>query len=170
MRKWNPIPLIAAMLVLSVMFVPIVSEDSEAATGDIVLYSSTTSIDLHSGSVVTFQVMVRNNLDVTYDVMMVTDKDNSDYSVSYDTDSFILEGGDIATVNVTLTSVKYADKMSDVLIIGAECYSFGTGTVTPNTLSIDVTTYSSYNNENSFNKFFGILDNNLPSPFNAPLS
>ena len=170
MRKWNPIPLIAAMLVLSVMFVPIVSEDSEAATGDIVLYSSTTSIDLHSDTVVTFQVMVRNNLDVTYDVMMVTDKDNPDYSVSYDTDSFILEGGDIATVNVTLTSVKYAEKMSDVLIIGAECYSFGTGTVTPNTLSIDVTTYSSYNNENSFNKFFGILDNNLPSPFNAPLS
>lgn len=170
MRKWNTIPFIATMLVLSIMLVPMVADDNDAATGDVVLYSNTTSIDLHSDETISFQVMIRNNLAETYDVKMIFDKINGDYSVTCDTKSFILEGDDIATINVTLTSVKYAEKMTDMLKISAECYSFGTGTVTPNILEVEVSTYSAYNNEDSFNKILGIFDNPLPSPFNAPIS
>ncbi|MBO7205664.1 MAG: hypothetical protein J6V08_04525 [Candidatus Methanomethylophilaceae archaeon] len=90
MRKWNTIPFIATMLVLSIMLVPMVADDNDAATGDVVLYSNTTSIDLHSDETISFQVMVRNNLAETYDVKMIFDKINGDYSVTCDTKSFIL--------------------------------------------------------------------------------
>ena len=170
MNGRNMIPFIAVIMMLTLMVAPVCSEDTEAATGDVILYSNTSELELKSGSSSVIQVIISNTTGNTYDIRMTSSHDNGDYKISYDVSEFILEADGIQTVNVTLKTEKYSERADDILTIGVECFSFDSTPVTVNTISIDVSTYSVYNNEESFNNILGIFKNPFPAPFDSPLS
>ena len=170
MKRWNAIPIITVIMMLTLMVAPVCSEDTEAATGDVILYSNTSELELKSGSSSVIQVIISNTTGNTYDIKMTSSHDNGDYKISYDVSEFILEADGIQTVNVTLKTEKYSERADDILTIGVECFSFDSTPVTVNTISIDVSTYSVYNNEESFNNILGIFKNPFPAPFDSPLS
>ena len=173
MRIWNPITIVIALMVILTMSVPMSTMDSDAASGDIVLYTNTTSIDLLSNSSDTFEINIGNYSinDDTFDVKLEATHENDSYSVSFSTSEFILGKGDIQTITVTLGTIKYATKDSGPLTISAECFGMGgSNNVVSENLTITVNTFSTYNNEESFNNILGMFDNPLPSPFNAPIS
>ena len=171
MKRRNLIPIIAVIMMLTLTVAPICTDDSDAANGDVVIYSNTSSLDLLSSNSKTIQVIIGNTSGYDYDVKMMSSHDNGDYKVSYDIDGFVLPKDGIQTVNVTLTSEKYSEKRNDILSITAECFALDTNAPAPtvNTIDISVTTFSTYNNEDSFNKILGVFNNPFPEPLNSPL-
>ena len=124
MNGRNMIPFIAVIMMLTLMVAPVCSEDTEAATGDVILYSNTSELELKSGSSSVIQVIISNTTGNTYDIRMTSSHDNGDYKISYDVSEFILEADGIQTVNVTLKTEKYSERADDILTIGVECFSF----------------------------------------------
>lgn len=169
MRRWNPIPLIAVLMMLTVMFAPVVSDESDAAGSDIVLYTDRTSMDLMSNSSNTIQAFITNDSTTPCKIRMNSNHDNEDYKVSFDNAEFVLDPGSTQTVNITLTTTKYAESKTDTLTIGADCYPLENTVVACNQITLEISTQSAYNNEDSFNKIMGLVDNPLPEPMDSPL-
>ena len=171
MNAKNAIVIFATVMMLTLMMSPVCSEDTEAATGEVVIYSNTTELDLASGSSKVIQVIISNTTsDCVYDIRMTSSHDEGMYKISYDVREFVLEAGAIQTVNVTLDAEKYSERTDGTLIIGAECHSLNSAPITANTIGIDVYTYSAYNNEDSFNKILGLFVNPFPEPMDSPIT
>ncbi|MGN1044872.1 MAG: mechanosensitive ion channel domain-containing protein [Candidatus Methanomethylophilaceae archaeon] len=168
MSQWKTV-LLAALVFASVMAVPALSDDGDAATENVYIYSDVTSLDILSHSEKTFQIVINNNTGSVYDIRLTAQKNSDQYDVTFGEKEFSLDRGVSKTVDVTVTTAKYADTETGNLIIRAEYYSVTAGVPAPNDVVIPVTTHSQYSDVNSFNKILGTFSNPLPSPLNSPL-
>lgn len=168
MSQWKTALFVTVLVLASMMMVPALSDDSDAAD-NVYIYSDVTSLDIMSHSERTFQIVINNNTDSVYDIRLVALKDSSQYDVSFSEKEFLLDKGVSKSISITIKSAKYAETETGDLVIRAEYYSVTSGVPAPNDVTISVTTHSMYSDVNSFNRFLGVFSNPLPSPLNSPL-
>lgn len=179
----NRIAAFALVAMLMVLAVPLsFSDDGDAISQngiDVTIRGGgdSLSIDIESGSSKTTTLYVKNNTDRYYDLTMATVNGENvsvegDISINNARNSMLYPSGDdngrdIATLTVTITTDKMADDevVKDSLVlkltaIGGSADSFTI--LVPYTINVE----SIFSSADSFNKFFGIIPNTLPHPFN----
>lgn len=172
--------LVAMLMVLCVP--AFASGDGDSATADDVTITtegglSSIELNLQSDESKTLTIYVTNNSQ-DHLSLSVSDIDNPSFHSSSEI-SVIGTGGvmlfpagdsggkDIATIRVTITADRLTDTgtVSDALVINVTTIGAGTEGYFQETIPVTVHLKSVFTSEGSYNQFFGLFPNTLPSPF-----
>lgn len=181
-RRMAALAVIVSMLAL---LAPALATDSDAAASDdkiVVSGVDTENIKVDSGSSTTVHLYVTNMSDaalwINVEVLNFGSDITTDTAITVDDASKRLllpyNQSDlkdcIATVSVTFHADSYADTESHtgiVRITANDIYSEDQSTVSKDT-EVTVNVNSVYSSSGSYNKFFGVFENNLGSPLDKP--
>ena len=96
----------------------------------------------------------------------ITDGGNSAINLSLSPNEFVLEGKEAREIDAAFTTDRYTS-MDEYTITLVMSVMDGTNDAMESSMDIPVSVTSDYSSGEKFNRFFGIFDNNLPSPFNT---
>lgn len=167
--------MIVLALVLSLSLVPMVSEDSDASAyvqcNGLNISTFDDNVEMKAGGSVVVNLSLRNdaNGDITVKLGAAIPS-RSMISVSFDNNDFTLAKGKSSVVKATFSSDRASTHDTYQTLITFIVYNYSAATEGSGSLTINSTVTTQYASDESFNKIFGIFDNNLPEPFNTPVA
>lgn len=164
---------LALAMVLSIAFVPMITEDSDAsayATCEGLNVSTfDDAVSMKAGGDTVINISLRNDAAGDITVRLGSSvPSGSMMGVDFSSNDFTLAKGKTVTVQATISCDRSTNHGTYSVGILFTVYNYSTATEGSSSITIVTTVTNEYASDSEFNKIFGIFDNNLPEPFNGP--
>ena len=158
------------IVILTVMTVASIPS-TEAATakdmssGDVTFIVFTDDIKINTAEEYPISIHL-HNAHATPVTVKLTDDGNSAIELSLTDNVILLDEGESKEIDAKLVTDRYTSK-GDYTVTFVMSVMNGVDAPTESALSVDVSVTSNYSSGEKYNRFFGMIDNDLPEPFNT---
>ena len=159
-------------VIIAILAVTVVaSVPSEAATakdmssGDVTFIVFSDDIDINTAEEFPISIHL-HNAHATPVTVKLTDDGNSVIKLSLTDNIIMLDEGESKEIDAKLVTDRYTSKGNYTITFVMSVMN-GVDAPTESTLPVDVSITSNYSSGEKYNRFFGLIDNDLPEPFNT---